>query len=60
MSKLDFAHFLDPSSERSFLQLNKFLGRGKNTSSFEIYYAVCKNPLSRIWVQKMCKVGMSL
>jgi len=29
-------------SEISFLQLNEFLGRGKNTPSFEIHYAaVC-------------------
>jgi hypothetical protein len=27
---LDFAHFLGSSSERGFLQLNKFLGRAKN------------------------------
>ena len=39
---LDFVHFLNSSSERSFLQLDKFLGRGRNTPSCEIYYAgVC-------------------
>ena len=39
---LDFVQFLPSSSERSFPQLNKFLGRGKNTPSFKIYYAaVC-------------------
>jgi hypothetical protein len=26
-------HFLHPPSERSFLQLNEFLGRGRNTPS---------------------------
>jgi hypothetical protein len=30
---------LAASSERAFLQLNKFLGRGEKTPSFEIYYA---------------------
>jgi uncharacterized protein with HEPN domain len=50
--ELDFVHFLDPSSERCFIQLNKFLGRGKNTPSCEIYYAVfC---LSREYGSKKC------
>jgi hypothetical protein len=50
--QLDFVHFLDPSSERCFIQLNKFLGRGKNTPSCEIYYAVfC---LSREYGSKKC------
>ena len=41
---LDFAQFLDSSSERSFLQLNEFLGRGINTPSGEIHYAgVCSS-----------------
>jgi predicted ABC-type ATPase len=49
---LDFVHFLDPSSERCFIQLNKFLGRGRNTPSCEIYYAVfC---LSREYGSKKC------
>ena len=58
MRYLDFVHFFGSPSERSFLQLNEFLGRGKTTPSCEIYYAVVcfsregkpkKCTKSRVW-----------